>query len=79
MVAIRAIGSRKTALAARGLAVRQNRRRPLLPPSGYAPPWELVSLVAAGLRRLELGAVFQHGEHDDGEPTRERNPRLAHR
>jgi len=33
----------ETALAARGLAVRQNRRRPLLPPSGHAPPWELVS------------------------------------
>jgi hypothetical protein len=26
----------ETALAARGLAVRQNRRRPLLPPSGHA-------------------------------------------
>jgi hypothetical protein len=25
----------ETALAARGLAVRQNRRRPLLPPSGH--------------------------------------------
>ena len=33
----------ETALAARGLAVRQNWRRPLLPPSGHAPPWELVS------------------------------------
>jgi hypothetical protein len=39
----------------------------------------LRSLAAMGLRRLELGAVFQHGEHDDGEPTRERYPRLAHR
>src|SRR5438874_3434554 len=45
----------ETALAARGLAVRQNRRRPLLPSLGSCSPWELVSasdLVAAGLRRL---------------------------
>jgi hypothetical protein len=49
---------------------------PLRVEAGYFP---LRSLVAAGLCRLELGAVFQHGEHDDGESARERNPRLAHR
>jgi hypothetical protein len=38
----------------------------------------LRSLVAAGLRRLERGAVSQHGEHYDGESARERNPRLVH-
>jgi hypothetical protein len=32
-----------------------------------------------GLSRLELGAVLQHGEHDDGEPARERYPCLAQR
>jgi hypothetical protein len=49
----------ETALAARGLAVRQNRRRPLLPPSGHAPPWELVS--ASDLWwRLPRGCVFQN-------------------
>jgi len=32
-----------------------------------------------GLHRLELGAVFQHREHDDGESACERNPRLAYR
>src|SRR5580704_549279 len=45
----------ETALAARGLAVRQNRRRPLLPPSGHAPPWELVS--ASVLRRFRFDAL----------------------
>jgi hypothetical protein len=39
----------------------------------------LRSQAAMGLRRLELGAMLQHGEHNDGEPARERNPRLAHR
>jgi hypothetical protein len=52
------------------------------PPSGHAPLGArlgLRSLAAMGLRWLELGAMLQHGEHDDGEPARERNPRLAHR
>jgi hypothetical protein len=72
----------ETALAARGLAVRQNRRRPLLPPSGHAPPWELVSASDLWWRRGYAGSnsapCFQHGEHDDGESARERNPCLAH-
>jgi len=38
----------------------------------------LRSLAAAELRRLELGAVLQYGEHDDGKSACERNPRLAH-
>jgi aryl-alcohol dehydrogenase len=33
----------------------------------------------ARLRRFELGAVSQHGMHDDGQTTGERDPRLAHR
>src|SRR5207248_10535759 len=33
---------------------------------------------AARLRRFELGAVSQHGMHDDGETTGERDPCLAH-
>jgi hypothetical protein len=36
-------------------------------------------LSVARLRRLELGAVSQHGVHDDREATGERDPRLAHR
>src|ERR1700720_823427 len=46
----------ETALAARGLAVRQNRRRPLLPPSGHAPPWELVSASDLWWRRGYAGS-----------------------
>jgi hypothetical protein len=46
----------ETALAAGGLAVRQNRRRPLLPPSGYAPPWELVSASDLWWRRVYAGS-----------------------
>src|ERR1700680_4263972 len=46
----------ETALAARGLAVRQNRRRPLLPPSGHAPPWELVSASDLWWRRVYAGS-----------------------
>jgi len=38
----------------------------------------LRSLAAAELRWLELGAVLQYGEHDDGKSACERNPRLAH-
>ena len=41
----------ETALAARGLAVRQNWRRPLLPPSGHAPPWERPEILD---RRREM-------------------------
>ena len=32
----------------------------------------------ARLCRFELGAVSQHGVHDDGEAPRQRDPRLAH-
>src|ERR1700730_3200169 len=46
----------ETALAARGLAWRQNRRRPLLPPSGHAPPWELVSASDLWWRRVYAGS-----------------------
>ena len=35
-------------------------------------------LSAARLGGLELGAVSQHGVHDDGEAPRQRDPRLAH-
>ena len=36
------------------------------------------SAGAARLCRFELGAVSQHGVHDDGEAPRQRDPRLAH-
>jgi hypothetical protein len=59
----------------------QNRRRHLLPPSGVAPLGSSVRppVRLALLRRFELGAVSQHGVHDDGEAPRECDPRLAHR
>ena len=52
------------------------------PPLGHAPPRSSSRSPISGgggLRRLELGAVFQHREHDDGESACESNPRLAHR
>jgi hypothetical protein len=62
--------------------VLQNRRHHLLPPSGVAPLGSSVRppiwLSAVRLGRLELGAVSQHGMHDDGEAPRQRDPRLAH-
>ena len=60
----------------------QNRRHHLLPPLGVAPLGSSVRppvwRSAARLDRLELGAVPQHGVHDDGEAARQRDPRLAH-
>ena len=60
----------------------QNRRHHLLPPSGVAPLGSSVRppvrLSAARLGGLELGAVLQHGVHDDGKAPRQRDPRLAH-
>jgi hypothetical protein len=56
-------------------AVRRSLPRVMLP---LGARLGLRSLAAAELRRLELGAVFQYGEHDDGKSARERNPRLAH-
>ena len=43
---------------------------------------ELVSascLLDDTLSRVELGAVPEHGVHDDGEPPREGDTRLSHR
>jgi len=61
----------------------QNRRRHLLPPTGVAPLGSSVRppvrLSATRLGGLELGAVLQHRVHDDGEASRQRDPRLAHR
>ena len=58
----------------------QNRRRHLLPPSGVAPLGSSVrSPVWWPLGGFELGAVSQHGVHDDGETAGERNPRFARR
>jgi len=56
----------------------QNRRRHLLPPSGVAPLGSSVR-PPVWLRRVELGAVSQHGMHDDGEASGKRDPCLAHR
>ena len=60
----------------------QKRRHHLLPPSGVAPLGSSVRppiwLSGARLGRLELGAVSEHGMHDDGEAPRQRDPRLAH-
>jgi hypothetical protein len=67
----------ETALAARGLAcdrigaVRCSLPRVMLP---LGARLGLRSLAAAGLHRLELGTVLQHGEHDDGKSARKRNP-----
>jgi hypothetical protein len=47
----------------------QNRRRHLLPPSGVAPGARFDLLSGWSLGRFELGAVSQHGVHDDGETT----------
>ena len=60
----------------------QNRRHHLLPPTGVAPLGSSVRppvrLTAARLGGVELGAIPQHGVHDDGEAPRKRDPRLAH-
>ena len=57
----------------------QNRRRHLLPPSGVAPLGSSVrSPVWWPLGGFELGAVPQHGVHDDGQASGERDQRLAH-
>src|SRR5580692_7275122 len=55
----------------------QNPRRHLLPPSGVAPLGSSVR-PPVWLRRVELCAVSQHGVHDDGETTGERDPGLTH-
>ena len=61
----------------------QNRRRHPFPPSGSAPLGSLsrppVSFRVDILRGFEFGTVPKHGVHDDGKPTRERDPCLAHR
>src|SRR5215469_9379094 len=60
--------------------VLQNRRHHLLPSLGRRSARELGStsyLSAARLGRLELGAVSQHGVHDDGEAPCQCDPRLA--
>ena len=56
--------------------VLQNPRRHLLPPSGVAP---LGSSVRPPVRLcgVELSAVSQHGVHNDGQASGERDPRLA--
>ena len=56
-------------------AVRRSLPRVMLP---LGARLGLRSLAAARLGRLELGAVLQHGKHDDGKSACERNPRLAH-
>src|SRR5215469_3664420 len=51
------------------------------PPTGVAPLGSSVRppvrLSGARLGRRELGAVSQHGMHDDGEAPRQRDPRLT--
>src|SRR3954454_22918694 len=61
--------------------VLQNRRRHLRPPgaplhSGARLDLRLVDVARLG--RFELGAVLQHGMHDDREAPGKGNPRLAH-
>ena len=52
----------------------------LLPPLGVAPLGSSVQPpVCWRLGGSELGAVSQHGVHDDGQAPGERNPRLTHR
>jgi hypothetical protein len=41
--------------------------------------WTSVLLILVGLRRFELGAMLQHGMHDNGETTGKRDARLTHR
>ncbi len=65
-----------------GMAIaRATESAPSVAPSlGSCSHWELVSVSDLwwGLHGFELGAVLQHGEHDDGKPACESNPRLAH-
>ena len=57
--------------------VLQNRRRHLLPPLGVAPRGSSVR-PPIRLCRLELGTVAQHGMHNDGQASGERDACLAH-